>query len=91
MLINPFSSVVKVGFVVAVEIGEVDFEPAKTAFAERFGFVECEETTAEVVSDVVEMCWDRVGASPEIEVMREVECVVKELKGRPHEFSILRS
>lgn len=80
MFVDPFDSVVEIGFVVAIEVGDVDFEPAQTAFAEFFGFAECEEASAEVVADVVEMCGYGVCSTAEVEVVREVERVIKKLK-----------
>lgn len=84
MLVDPFDPIVEIGFVVAVKIGDVDFEPTKASSAERFGFAECEKATAEIIADMVEMCWDWVGTTAEIEVMREIERIVQELR-RSHQ------
>lgn len=59
--------------VVAVEIGDLDFEPEQTALAERFFAREGEQSAAEVVSQMVQMGRDRVHAASKIEIHREVD------------------
>ena len=79
MLVDESDSVVEAGLVETVQVGQVDFEPSKTAFAERFRFCEFEQATREVVADVVQMGREGVGAATEIDVVGEVEGVSEEL------------
>ena len=79
MLVDESDSVVEAGLVETVQVGQVDLEPSETAFAERFRFCEFEQTTREIITDVVQMGREGVGTSTEIDVVGEVEGISEEL------------
>lgn len=76
---NPLLSFVKAGLVVSVKIGKMNLEPAKSSYTEWFGFSEHQEPTTQVITDVVKMWGNGVGAATEINVMGLVDRVTEEL------------
>lgn len=78
-LMNEFDTFVEGGFVVPVEIGKMDLEPAKTASAERLGFAEEEEATGKIVSNMIQVRRKGVCTATEVQIVGEVESVTDEL------------
>ena len=52
---------------------------SQTALAKGLGFTEEEQSTREIVADVIQMRWDGVGTAAEVDVVRKVDCVAQEL------------
>ena len=60
-------------FVVAEEVGDLDFQPEEPALAQRLATRERQQTATEIVSEVVQMRRNRVDAASEVEIHREVD------------------
>lgn len=54
-------------------------QPAESTRAKGFYFCEYEQPTGKVISNVAQVRWDGVGATTEIEIMRQVESIAQEL------------
>ncbi len=79
MIIHPLDTFIKHGFVVTIQVGQMDLDPAKPAQTKGLCVRELEQATGKVISDVIEVRWDRIGATSEVEIMREVERIAQEL------------
>lgn len=79
VLVDKFYAVGEGGFVVTCDIGEMDLEPLETLFAEGFAFGEDQKTTREIISEMIQVGRNRVGATAEIDVVGKVELLEKEL------------
>lgn len=77
---DEFDTLVEGGFVVSVQVGQVNLEPAQAANSERLGLAEEEKATGEIVTDVVQMRWKGVCAATEVQVVWEVEGITDELR-----------
>ena len=80
-------ALVKARLVVAGHVGHVNLEPAETSFTERLRVREPKDAATHVVTDVRKVGRDRVGATAEVEVVREVELLVEELAKRARSVS----
>lgn len=76
---HPMNTLVEVSLVETVQVGKMDLHPPQTTLSERLGFLKEKQATRQVVTDVVQMRRERVGAASEIEVVREVDGLVEEL------------
>lgn len=79
MVHRPVLSLIETGFVETAHIGQMDLEPPETTDAQGTLVSEFEETTGEIVADVVQIGRDGVRSAAEIEVVREVEFIGEEL------------
>jgi hypothetical protein len=48
----------------------MNLQPPKTALSKRFGFGKLEQTTRKIIANMVEVGWNRVSPSTEVEVVR---------------------
>ena len=80
MVVDKLDALVEARLVVPVQVGQVDFQPPQTPRAERLRLSEEEQPAAEVVADVAQVRRDGICAPTEVDVMREVDGVAKELE-----------
>lgn len=73
-------SVFEARLVEPVQIGEMDSKPHQTAFTERFLDTKRQQTSSEIVTNRVQVRRNRIRSSTEIEIMRDIEGVIKVLR-----------
>ena len=79
VLVDEDDTLVEASLVVTVQVGQVDLQPSETTFAERLALRELEETTTQIVIEMVQVGRNGVCASTEIDVVGQVYGVTKEL------------
>lgn len=57
----------------------MNLQPSQTRLPERFCIPELKQAAAQVIPDVVQMRWNRIRATSEVDVVRKVEGIIKEL------------
>ena len=85
VLFYPMDPLVKISFVITVQICQMNFEPAKSTYTQRFSYFKLQQTPGKIVTNVAQMWRNGVCTSSEIQVVGEIESVTKELekkKGR---------
>ena len=79
VVVHELHALVEARLVVPVQVREVDLQPAQPALAEHLRLVEQEQPATQVVADVVQMRRDGVRPAAEVDVVREVDGIAKEL------------
>ena len=57
----------------------MDLQPPQPTFTQGLSFGEEKESTRKIVTDVIQVWWDRVCPTTEVHVVGEVEPVTQEL------------
>ena len=79
MVLHKLHTLVEAAFVKPVQVGQMDLEPAQSGSTQRLLIRKLEKTSTQVVADVIKMWWNGVGSPSEVDIVREVELVGKEL------------
>ena len=79
MVLHKLHTLVEAAFVKPVQVGQMDFEPAQSGSTQRLLIRKLEKTSTQVVANVVKMWRNGVGSPSEVDIVREVELVGKEL------------
>ena len=82
MILCILHTLVKASLVKPVQPGQMDLQPPQAGLAERLRLSEGQEPATEVIADVVQVRWNRVCPTTEIDVVWEVEGIIEILQKR---------
>ncbi len=81
VVVNKLHSLFEGALVVTVQVGAVNFEPPQTCLSKRPRFTEFQQSTAKIITDVVQMWRDGVCTTSEVKIMGHIDGVTQELDG----------
>ena len=80
MILHKLDTLIEATLVKPIQVCKVDLQPAQPAPTQRLSLGEHEETTAQVIADMIQVWLDWVSTASKVDVMWEVHCVRQELQ-----------
>lgn len=58
----------------------MNLQPSQSPRTQRLSLGKLKQTSTQIITNVVEMWWDRISTASKINVMRLIECIAKKLE-----------
>ena len=75
LIFNILHSLIEAALVKSAQVGQMDLQPPQATFTEGLSLGEEKESTRKIVTNVVQVRWDRVCSTTEVHVVGEVELI----------------